>query len=98
MRVKIRKDLGDKFEFSTDCGIQIDNDEEYFARYIHENIFQIYISNRFRIAESIDFDIIEEEFFTDEMHNTIFVFQPQMGSKYSRGEQITTKKANKLNA
>lgn len=59
MFVRIREDLQDEFEFSTNDGITIDNETIYPARYINEDEFQIYINGKYRSIEGIDFDIIK---------------------------------------
>jgi len=59
MFVKIREDLQNKFEFSTNDGISIDNETIYPARYINEDQLQIFINGEYRSIEGVDFDFIK---------------------------------------
>lgn len=58
MKVEIREDLKKEFVFSTEDGIQIDNDAVYEAKY-EEHQMLVYINGEYRKIEGIDFDIIE---------------------------------------
>lgn len=59
MLVQIRKELSDKFQFSTDDGIEIDPNEVYEARYNEEknDDFEILVNGEYRSIEGIDFEI-----------------------------------------
>ena len=56
--VQIREDIREEFMFSTDNGIEIDNDEIYSSRY-EGDVFQVFINNEWRSIEGIDFEFIK---------------------------------------
>ena len=93
MRVSINRGVVTK----TVCGVEVKQYETYIAKHNrHNNNFQIFIEDKYRTVNEECFYVIEDEFFTDEMHNNIFIFQPMMGSKYACGENLTAKNAKKL--
>jgi hypothetical protein len=55
MRSQVREDLREQFMFSTDDGIEIDNDQVYETRYNGE-CFEIFIGDDWHTIEGIDFD------------------------------------------
>lgn len=55
--VQIREDIRDKFMFSTDDGIEIDNDQIYSSRYL-EDQFQVFFDNKWHNINGIDFEFI----------------------------------------
>ncbi|MES2287347.1 MAG: hypothetical protein V4547_16765 [Bacteroidota bacterium] len=59
MKAQIRKDLANEFEFSTNDGMQIDNEEIYIARYNSNDDFQLFINNEWHTIEGIDFELFD---------------------------------------
>jgi hypothetical protein len=55
MYVRIRKDLANDFEFST-------QDEIYKAKYTDNDELEILINGEYRNVESVDFDILDGKF------------------------------------
>jgi hypothetical protein len=81
----------------TVCGVDVKQNETYIAKHNgHNNNFQIFIDGKYRTVNEECFHVIEDEFFTDEMHNNIFLFQPMLGSKYACGQNLSSNYAKKL--
>ena len=97
MLVKVRHDLAEDFSFSTNDGIQIDNDQVYSARYLEDedDTFQVFINDSWHTIEGIDFEFLTSTFtltdckgcdmkeFYGDVEELQYIFNQQMNERDS---------------